>query len=238
MEKQLQRVKSKFKADKTFISKDGYRLAIEPGENWIGKEEIAHLLNTSDGFKYFVNNKQIIIKTDENSIRAETGKEKKLRLSLKEKGQAILKKIKNQKPEAPAASPDTSADLKSFSESLKAESEKELSLFADAVRGKSVKLEEEFLKKSTETIDDSATKIQFEYLEEFGKSADSSLKQFKADIETAATTALNNFGVKLEELVVAKFENFDKRFAGQLKSFDKKIKTAIAKAEKKMNNIT
>ena len=186
---------------------------------------------------------KFVIKEGDNAVRKETEPEKTMRLRLMEKGQAALKRFKKQ-PDKVSVEPtpsDTSADLESFTESLKAEASKELSLFSDAVRNKSVELETVFVTKITTAIENEGTKIQLDYIEEFGKSADSSLKQFRKDIkkvvEEASTTALNKFALDIHELTKAKIESLTKTCEAKLNTLDQKIKTKLTKAEKKLKNL-
>lgn len=233
MDRQL--VKSKMRTERSFPNPDGYRIVLNAcdkngkgGKTWVTKDDVDYLLKTSTPFNDFIRKKLLVIKSGENSVREENAEEKEQRLSLIEKARAMAQRVMpDKKPDSELA--NTSSELEDFTKSLKTESEKELSLFGDALRNASVEQE----KINAESI---------------GNAINAALKQFATDIDQLTkdktTAALNQFAVDIDQLNKSKMiaalkqltTDVDKMLKNRLSAFEKVIKAAVEDAKKQIKS--
>lgn len=234
MEKK-QQIKSKEKAEKEFHSSHGYKITIKPGSNnWILNSDLEFLKDQSDGFNHFLSRKRFIIKDGDNAVREETSEEKSLRLKLMQSAKNFVSKIRKREDAASSQAPD---DLKKAAES-------ELSGFKNSLREESVETEKEFVETLKKAADeqnknfvDNIGKFQTEYEPSFIKFLKDIGDEVKKDLLKYFAKDLSDYTSRIDDKSTAALEKFaaklDNLLDDKLKTFEKKLKSAVAKADKK-----
>lgn len=224
-------VKSKFKAEYTFGGKYGQQISIKPGEGWYFKEDIDHLLQTSDGFKTLIKDKDMIVFEDDKSIREASDEEKSIRGKALDAAKGLLAKVRpSPQPEQQKLVDNeallsqikqaTADELTFFKQEMEKDRRDHLELYSDD-------LGEIFNNKMGEYRDLVNVQWQIRQKELIQKISDMGTVQLEA-IDGKLKTKVEEFWTNLQ---ISLDEELEKR----VKAFRKSLKDAFQQ-ENKLNN--